>query len=154
MVWPFFNLRGNRLQYSSILNPRVGFTVNGLSATATAANATEVNAYVTNENYFQVDGIPAQNGGDSPASLFFDYRWGLEYVGQGFASTAMLPNNKFLLQQISVGLVIGGAIRISGERYVGPSQVYVDSTGAAASANNFGNWQLRVQFTPSSVTAH
>jgi hypothetical protein len=153
-LWPIYNVRAKRIQYSSIFNPRVGFTINGISATATAANATNVNAYITNENYFQIDGIPAQNGGDSPASLFVDYRWGLEYVGQSFATASMLTNNKFLLQQISAGLVIGGSVRISAERYVGPSQVYVDSTGTVASANNFSNWQLRVQFTPSSVTTH
>ena len=153
LLWPFLNMQGNRIQYSSIVNPRVGFSVNGLSATATAANATDINAYITNENYFQIDGMPAHNGGDSPASLFFDYRWGLEHIGSGFASTAKLPSNNFLLQQMSAGLVIGGSIRISAERYFGPSQVYIDSTGAQASANNFANWQLRVQFTPSSISA-
>jgi hypothetical protein len=153
-TYPVFNARGKRIQFASFATPRIGFTINGLSATTTSTNATDVNYNISNESYGQIDALPSKHGGDSPASIFADYRWGLEHISDTYAANAGLTgHSNFLLQQFQVGLVIGGSIKISAERYTGPSQVYVNGTGATVPAgNNFNNWQLRVQITPSSLT--
>jgi hypothetical protein len=151
VLYPLFNWSGHRISTQSFANPRVGFTVNGLSATTTTTNATDINFNLANENYLQIDAIPTSSGGDSPASIFGDYRWGYEHISSTYQANSNLTASNFILQQLEVGIVIGGSIKISADRYWGPSQVYVDSTGTQATANNFSNWSMRVQITPSSL---
>jgi hypothetical protein len=150
-TWPFLNFRAKRMQVSSIANPQFGFALNGLTAQTTSTAATDLNINIANESYFQLDAIPDKNGGDSPASLFADVRVGYEHISPTFAASTKLTSNQFVLAQIQAGIVINGALKISAQRYIGPSQVFLDSSGNGASANNFNTWQLGIQITPSSL---
>jgi hypothetical protein len=153
ILWPVFSWKPKWFQFLSIANPKVGFTVNGLSPQATAADATDVNANVSSENYAQWDALPSKRGLVPPASLYMDYRVGWQHISHDFAQTAMLNSRDFVLQQVTAGILINNAFRIAAERYVGPSQIFVNSSGMS-NTNNFGTWQLRVQITPSALAGH
>lgn len=148
--WPWYQYKGHGVQILSTIEPRAGFTVDGLSAQATATNVTEVNENISSESYIQVDALAPADGGDSPGSVFFDYRVGGEFVGQDFAKVAKLSSNKFLLQTFAAGVVFNGSVRLSAQRYVGPPQDFLDSTGKRV--NYWRNWQLQVQITPTNIS--
>lgn len=153
--WPLLNYRGGPFQIRSDVNPRVGFEVNGLGGQASAANATNVLPYISNETYLQVDALSASGDGDSPGAVYFDYTWGLQHVSSDFSKSAGLDKENFLLQQIAVGVVFAGKINLSGQHYWGPTQAFVDSSGKpAGTVNNFSTWQFRIQITPKSVISN
>jgi hypothetical protein len=153
-LWPIVNKRGKGMQLMSVVAPKMGFDIDGISGQSTATGATDVNENLSSETYFQLDAIPANDGDDSPGSIFVDYRGGWEHVSSEFTKAAGLKSgNSFGLQQISAGLVINGFLRISAQRYFGPEQAYVNSSGSAVTVNNFKNWQLVVQLVPSNVKA-
>lgn len=149
--WPVYQVQGHGFQLYSVILPKAGFTVNGLSTQNTATNATEVNENISSETYVQMDALAPTDGGESPGSIFIDYRGGRQFVDQSFATAAGLSSSHFWLQQLSLGVVFNGAIRLSAQRYWGPEQAYVDSSGNAAKVNNWNNWQLGVQITPTNV---
>jgi hypothetical protein len=151
-LWPILNLREPFLQVMSVAAPKLGFDVSGLSTQGTATGATDVNGNLSSETYFELDAIPAAAGGESPGAIFADYRVGWEHVSSTFATAAGLTGgNNFTLQQLSGGLVINGFLRISAQRYFGPEQAYVTSSGSTATVNNFKSWQLAIQLVPSNV---
>jgi hypothetical protein len=152
--WPIVNARGKGMQLMSVVAPKMGFEISGLTGQSTATGATNVNGNLSSETYFQLDAIPASDGGESPGSIFLDYRGGLEHVSSTFATSAGLKSgDSFGLQQFSAGLVINGFLRISAQRYFGPEQAYINSSGGTATVNNFKNWQLAVQIVPSNGKA-
>jgi len=152
-VWPILNLRGKGMQLVSVAAPKLGFDVNGLGQT-TPTGATDVNLNLSSETYAQLDAIPAKDDGESPGSVFFDYRGGWEHVSSQFASNSGLNGeNSFALQQLSLGFVINGLIRLGAQRYFGPEQAYVNSSGSTATMNNFGKWQLSIQLNPSKANS-
>jgi hypothetical protein len=149
-LWPIVNVRGKGIQVMSVVAPKMGFEISGLTGQNTATGATDVNSNLSSETYFQIDAIPASDNSESPGSVFLDYRGGLEHVSSTFATSAGLKSgDNFGLQQFSAGLVINGFLRISAQRYFGPEQAYVNSSGSPATVNNFKNWQLAVQIVPS-----
>lgn len=151
-LWPIVNARGKNMQLMSVLAPKMGFEISGISGQNTATGATNVNGNFSSETYFQLDAIPPKDGGDSPGSIFLDYRAGAEHVTSAFAQSAGLKSGtNFGLQQFSAGLVVSGFLRISAQRYFGPEQAYVSSSGSTVSVNNFKNWQLVIQLVPSNT---
>ncbi len=152
-LWPILNLRGKGMQLMSVAAPKMGFNINGLGQT-TPTGATDVNFNLAGETYAQFDAIPATDDGESPGSIFVDYRGGWEHVSSQFAKQSDLTaGNSFALHQVSVGLVINGLIRLSAQRYFGPKQAFVDSSGNQVTVNNFSNWQLSVQLNPSHASS-
>ncbi|MGD0097289.1 MAG: hypothetical protein ABSB60_12395 [Terracidiphilus sp.] len=151
-VWPIFNWRPTRFQFMAIASPQVSFNINGLTGQNTITGATNVNWFVPAEGYIQLAAIPPKDGGDSPGSIFVNYRGGWEHVSSQFATNAGLKSgDSFGLQQLSVGLALNGGIRISAQRYYGPEQAYTTGTGSTVSVNNFKDWQLSVQLSPTNV---
>lgn len=149
-LWPILNARGKGVQLMSVAEPRMGFEVSGLSAQNTSTGATNVNGNFSSETYFQWDARGSSEGAESPGSIFADYRGGWEHVSSDFVKSAGLKSGpNFGLQQLSVGLVVNGFLRVSAQRYFGPEQAFVNSAGKTATVNNFNNWQLVVQLVPS-----
>ena len=135
-----------------MLTPRAGFTVNGLTDQNTVSGATEGNFFIPAEVYAQLDLCQCQGANDTKFSVFYDYRGGLESTSSAFAQNAKLAHHNFSMQFMSIGMVINGSVRISGQRYFGPKQGFVDSSGNQVSVNNFNNWQLSIQFTPTNIS--
>jgi hypothetical protein len=151
-TWPILNWRPGPAQFMAEATPRAGFSINGLAGQSNATNATNVNWFIPFEAYAELNMAPA-NGGDSPASVYVDYRGGWEHVSNQFATSAGLTSgNSFGLQQISLGFAINGGIQISAQRYFGPEQAYINSGGTTVSVNNFSNWQVSVQMSPSNTS--
>lgn len=150
--WPILNWRPGPAQFMAYTSPRAGFSINGLAGQNTATNATNVDWFVPFEEYFQLNAIPPKDGGDSPGSIYVDYRGGWEHVSSQFATSAGLKSgSSFGLQQISLGLALNGGISISAQRYFGPEQAYISGSGSTVLVNNFNNWQLSVQMSPINI---
>lgn len=147
---PLWSYNNNYIQTLLVLSPRVGFTVNGLSNQNTVTNGTEANYFIPFEGYLQFGLLPSQTQNDSVASIFADYRAGLESTSVDFAKNAGLASHNFFLQYLSFGIAFNSSVRISGQRYIGPSQSFLDSTGKPM--NNFKSWQIGIQFTPTNVS--
>jgi hypothetical protein len=150
-LWPVLNKQWKRAQLASVIYPKMGFEVSGLTAQTTTTGASNINGNISSETYFQLDAIPASAGGDSPGSIFVNYRGGWQGVSSEFQQSAGLPHSSFGLQMFSAGLAINGFMRISAQRYFGPEQTFVNTSGSTVTVNNFKNWQIAIQLTPSNV---
>lgn len=156
-------------QLTAILDPRAGFTINGLSNQGSPSGATNVNYWIAGETYYQYDAVSAQGSNDSPGSLFVDYRGGLLTLPKGYQVSGMptatppagtaaggLSHHNFGFQQLDIGLVFNGGIKVSAQRYWGSNQIIQSTTTAGAptkaTTNNFNSWQIAVQITPQKAT--
>ena len=150
-VWPFLDARSTYLQVIGMLTPKAGFTVNGLTDQNTVSNATEANFFIPVETYAQLDLCQCTDATDNKFSFYADYRGGLESTSSAFAQNAKLGHHNFGMQFLAIGIVINGSVRISGQRYFGPKQAFVDSSGNQVTADNFKGWQMGIQFTPTNL---
>jgi len=149
--WPWLNYMNGPIQAIAMANARIGATVSGLGQN-TPAGASSANEYYSNEAFLQVDALPQHQGdAESAGAVYVDYRVGIDHIPQTFAENAGLQGNSFLLQQIDIGLVFSGKLRIAAERYFGPEQIYTTTANQPVKTNNFSTWQLSIQLAPPST---
>jgi hypothetical protein len=130
--------------------PKIGFTVSGLGSQQTITQATDTNFYYPAELYAQFADISVTNS--DPIVAFVDAQIGGESIGSDLAK-ALNYNRNFYLGQFSVGLEFNSAIRISFQRFEGPSSLYdAAGTGTSTLANATG-WHLSVELLPKSFAS-
>jgi hypothetical protein len=129
--------------------PKLGFTVSGLGSQQTITQATDTNFYYPAEFYAQFADISGTNS--DPVLVFLDAQVGGESIGSDLAKS-LNYNRNFFLGEFSVGLEFNSAIRVSFQRFEGPSEMYkATATGTSTQANASG-WHLAVELLPKSLS--
>ena len=143
----------NAVQIQAFTTSTFGFELGGNNPQNTTSTASHSNENFIGEGYFQWDALPdsssTANSTESLGSIYVDGRIGWQKVSSGEAANAGLDSrNSFHLGQVALGIVFNGFATLSAQRYWGPKQAYLNSTGAAVTVNNFAKWQVSVQFNP------
>jgi hypothetical protein len=124
--------------------------INGLGGQQTPNNSNGFIPIIPLEEYFEWDAISPTDNTNSTIGFYFDARAGFEHVAADYASAVGLSKNNFLMAQISGGILVKGSFTISGQRYYGPAQSFVQPNGMPVTVKNYG-WAFSLQFAPTQL---
>ena len=128
------------------LVPNLGFDVKAFQGQSTITESSEYSLNLPFEMYAQTTSIDT----DSPAIGFVDFRPSGELISTPLQKKLGIDSRVFFLGEAAIGVEFAQKVRISFQYFVGPKQVYQDTTasGTATTATHIGGFHLAVSFAP------